>query len=257
MSAIMTPRTNCQGDSLFRGIAVSVFRDMSLPPDFHKLQLATSASATYHQLSASCLQLALLARTTSRDPKENALLDSWPIKFREEANLYWPKGQHLRTAIQWPAIVSDFERELAPAGAILVTEREIVLISEEKGSPRQVEENFYESGAVITFFPRLRLTDFHVGHHDRFGILALQVHAAHGGEKLEVVGLPDSTLNSPQSLSLEGMTVERCRATLSETLAKRRRRQEWKWRRNLRNPLWCFGSQSVRSRQFPWLRSSG
>jgi hypothetical protein len=129
----------------------------------------------------------VLARTTARDPKETALLDSWPIKFRDEANLYWPKSQHLRAAIQWSAIAGGFERELAPAGAILVTEREIVLISEEKRSPRQVEENFYESGAVVTFFPRLRLTDFHVGHHDRFGILALQVHAAHGGEKLEVV----------------------------------------------------------------------
>ncbi|HYY31167.1 MAG TPA: hypothetical protein VE860_24725 [Chthoniobacterales bacterium] len=129
----------------------------------------------------------VLAETTARDPEEVALLESWPIKFRDEANLYWPKGQHLRTAIQWPAIVGGFERELVPAGALLVTEREIVLISEEKESPRQVEENFYESGAVVTFFPRLRLTDFHVGHHDRFGILALQVHAAHGGEKLEVV----------------------------------------------------------------------
>jgi hypothetical protein len=129
----------------------------------------------------------VLAETAARDPSEVALLESWPLKFRDEANLYWPKSQHLRAAIQWPAIVGGFERELVPAGALLVTEREIVLISEEKGSPRQVEENLYESGAVVTFFPRLRLTDFHVGHHDRFGILALQLHAAHGGEKLEVV----------------------------------------------------------------------
>jgi hypothetical protein len=129
----------------------------------------------------------VLAGSTARDPKETAALESWPIKFRDEANLYWPKGQHLRAAIHWPAIVGGFERELVPAGALLVTEREIVLISEEKASPRQVEENLYESGAVVTFFPRLRLIDFHVEHHDRFGVLALQVHAAHGGERLEIV----------------------------------------------------------------------
>jgi hypothetical protein len=69
----------------------------------------------------------------------------------------------------------------------LVTAREFVLISEEKGSPRQLTGDLHEFGGIVTFFPRVRLADFHVSHHERFGVLALQLHAAHGGEKLEII----------------------------------------------------------------------
>jgi hypothetical protein len=93
----------------------------------------------------------------------------------------------LLTAIQWPATFGGYQRELAPAGAVLVTARELVLISDEKTSPRQLTGDLHEFGGIITFFPRVRLADFHVSHHDRFGVLALQVHAAHGGEKLEII----------------------------------------------------------------------
>ena len=51
--------------------------------------------------------------------------------------------------------------------------------------------DLHEFGGIITFFPRVRLADFHVSHHDRFGVLALQAHAAHGGEKVEIVFPPD------------------------------------------------------------------
>jgi len=95
--------------------------------------------------------------------------------------------QRLLTAIQWPAIFGGFQRELAPAGALLASVRELVLISEEPRSPRQLTGDLHEFGGIITFFPRARLADFHVSHHERFGVLALQVHAAHGGEKLEIV----------------------------------------------------------------------
>ena len=109
------------------------------------------------------------------------------MNLRFEAKRYWPKGQRLLTAIQWPAIFDGFQRELAPAGALLVTARELVLISEEKRSPRQFTGDLHEFGGIITFFPRVRLADFHVSHHERFGVLALQMHAAHGGEKLEII----------------------------------------------------------------------
>jgi hypothetical protein len=128
-----------------------------------------------------------LAPGQAEDRDGGSLLENWPVKFRDEARRYWPKGQRLLTAIYWPAIMSGFQRELAPAGALLITEREFVFISEEKRSPRQLKDAVYEFGGIITFFPRVRLTDFHVSHHDRFGVLALQVHSTHGGEKLEIL----------------------------------------------------------------------
>jgi hypothetical protein len=116
-----------------------------------------------------------------------SIFEAWPLKFRAEAERYRPKGQRLLAATQWPAILGGFERELAPAGALLLTERELVLISEEKTSPRQHSGDLHEFGGIITYFPLVRLADFHLSHHERFGVLALQVHATHGGEKLEII----------------------------------------------------------------------
>jgi hypothetical protein len=128
-----------------------------------------------------------LVATAEKDLNDASMFDTWPIKFRNEAQRYWPKGQRLLAAIQWPPISGGFQRELAPAGALLITQRELVLISEEKKSPRQLTGDVYEFGAIITFFPRVHLADFHVSHHERFGVLALQVHATHGGETLEII----------------------------------------------------------------------
>jgi hypothetical protein len=116
-------------------------------------------------------------------PDSASMTESWPWKFRADVQRYRPPGQPILAAVQWPAVNAAFQRELSPAGALLVTDSELVLISEEDASPLQ-------SGAIITYFPVARLADFHVGHHGRFGFLALQVHAAHGGEKLEIMFPP-------------------------------------------------------------------
>ena len=128
-----------------------------------------------------------LASGAAKDRTEPSMFEVWPMKFRFGAERYWPKGDRLLTAIHWPAIFGGFQRELTPAGAMLITERELVLISEEKRSPRQLTGDLYEFGGIITFLPRIRLADFHVSHHERFGVLALQLYAAHGGEKIEIV----------------------------------------------------------------------
>jgi hypothetical protein len=125
------------------------------------------------------------------DHDEAVLFASWPIRFRAEAERCRPKDQRLLAAIVWPALFSGFQRELCPAGALLVTKREIVLISEEKTSPRQHPGDISEFGGIITYFPIVRLEDIHVSHQDRFGILALRVHSRHGAEKLEILIPPD------------------------------------------------------------------
>jgi len=116
-------------------------------------------------------------------PDAALMTESWPWKFRADVQRYRPPGQPILAAVQWPAVNAAFHRELSPGGALLVTDRELVLISEGNESP-------VHSGAIITYFPVARLADFHVGHHGRFGFLALQVHAAHGGEKLETMFPP-------------------------------------------------------------------
>ena len=92
----------------------------------------------------------------------------------------------MSAATQWPAILGGFRRELAPAGALLITERELVLIADEK-TPNWYRGEWAKYGGIITYFPLARLDDFHVGRQDRFSVLALHVHASHGGERLEIL----------------------------------------------------------------------
>jgi hypothetical protein len=133
-----------------------------------------------------------------KDPGERATFETWPMKFRNEAQRYRPGGQRLLAALQWPVIFNEVRQEIAPAGALLITAREIVLISEQKKSLAEYAEQAtshedpegplaeQEAGGTITFFPRVRLADFQVSHQEHLSVLALQAHAAHGGEKLEI-----------------------------------------------------------------------
>jgi hypothetical protein len=135
-----------------------------------------------------------LAGVGEKDRNEASMLDGWPMKVRNEAQRYWPSGQRFLAAINWPAIIGGSQGQLAPHGALLITERELVVISEEKESllehPQkspsagEAKENF---GGIITLVPRVRLADFDVRHQEGFDVLALQVQTAHGGEKLEII----------------------------------------------------------------------
>jgi hypothetical protein len=135
-----------------------------------------------------------LTGAAEKGRSEASMLEGWPMKIRNEAQRYWPKGQRFLAAIQWAAVLGGSQEELAPAGALLVTERELVAISEEKEfaaerppDARPAEETKAIFGGIITFVPRVRLKDFRVGHRESFSVLTLQVNGAHGGEKLEVI----------------------------------------------------------------------
>ena len=147
-----------------------------------------------------------------KDRNETSMFEAWPMKFRNEAQRYWPRGQRLLAAIQWPAD----QRQFASAGALLMTERELVLISEGKKSSAElspaassaeetketpptpvppeavnptetpsVPGNVYEFAEIITFVPRVRLAEFQVSHQES-GLLTLQLRTSQGGEKLEI-----------------------------------------------------------------------
>jgi hypothetical protein len=121
------------------------------------------------------------------DRDSTLIFKSWPIHFRNEAKRYQPKGQRLLAATQWPAVIGGFRRELSPACALLVTAREFVLIAEEKASPRQHAGDLHHFGGIITYIPIAQLKDFQLSQHERFDVLAFQVHAMDGGEELEII----------------------------------------------------------------------
>jgi hypothetical protein len=155
-----------------------------------------------------------LSGVAEKDRSEASMFEGWPMKVRNEAQRYWPRGQRFLAAIQWPAVFGGPQEELAPAGALLITERELVVITEEKefaAESRAEAPSVLEPkeifGGIVTFVPRVRLRDFHVSHQENFGVLALQVHATHGGEKLEVNFPPDK--EKAVSKAMEQMLLPR------------------------------------------------
>ena len=112
-------------------------------------------------------------------PKDDEdIFEKWPIEFRRAALRYRPKSQRILAAMRWPSVVDGLRRTVCAAGALLVTERELVVISQEKATG---------DIGVITYFPLARLWDFHVSQQQRLGVLALEAHARRGGERLEIV----------------------------------------------------------------------
>ena len=155
-----------------------------------------------------------LTGAAEKSRSEASMFEGWPMKIRNEAQRYWPMGQRFLAAIQWPAVLGGSLEELAPAGALLVTERELVVISEEKEfagerppEARPADESKAIFGGVITFVPRVRLEAFHVSHQEGSGVLALQVHAAHGGQELKVIFPSDDEI--AVSKAMDRMLVSR------------------------------------------------
>jgi hypothetical protein len=119
------------------------------------------------------------------------IFGGWPLKFRNFSILYLPKKSQLLDGVCWKEIRGGFGRELAPAAAVLVTDRHIVVIAEEKTSRWFQFRHHAKYGAIITYFPLNRLANLRVELHPRFCILELDGYEAHGGERLGIVFPPE------------------------------------------------------------------
>src|SRR6266446_1180641 len=68
-----------------------------------------------------------LTGVAEKDRIQAQVFGAWPMKVRNEAQRYCPKGQRLLEAVEWRAIFGSSREQLAPAGALLITERELVV----------------------------------------------------------------------------------------------------------------------------------
>ncbi len=108
-----------------------------------------------------------------------------PIIFRDTVPEILAEGGRPIAGVQWSTVYGSYGRELAPAAALLTTDRELVLISEKRVRihwPRRAS-----FGYIATFFPLARLARFGFRHHERFSILNLEMHASHGGKRFEII----------------------------------------------------------------------
>jgi hypothetical protein len=123
---------------------------------------------------------------TDSNWRESEVLSNWPIKFRNVSNIYAPRGSRLLDGVQWGDIYGRFHRYLAPAAALLLTDRHLIVIAEEKPAGWFQFRARTHYGQIITYFPLDRLASFRVSEHARFDILKIEGHDGHGGETFEI-----------------------------------------------------------------------
>ena len=130
------------------------------------------------------------------------LLREWPLKFRNVSNIYAPRGSRLLHGVQWGEIYGGFHRQLAPAAALLLTDRHLIIIAEEKPSGWFQFRERSHYGEIITYFPLDRLASFRVSEHARFDILEIVGHEGHGSETLELM-LPHDRADAVKRLMMD------------------------------------------------------
>jgi len=129
------------------------------------------------------------AATAAGEPAAVPEIGTMPIIFRETVPEILAEGGRPIAGVQWSNVYGWYGCELAPAAALLTTDRELVLMSEKRVRihwPRRAS-----SGYIATFFPLARLVGFGFRHHERFSILDLELHASHGGKRSEIIFPPE------------------------------------------------------------------
>lgn len=86
---------------------------------------------------------------------------------------------------QWPAVVGGFGGELASAGALVATGRDLVVADESVPAGFRTGQ-WARYGYITTYVPRVRLVDARLTPHGQFTSVDLVMHARHNGETLHV-----------------------------------------------------------------------
>ena len=84
-------------------------------------------------------------------PAARPLTEMKPIIFRNAVPKSLAEGRRPIAAVQWPAVLGAYGRELAPSAALLTTDRELVLVSEKRVGIRMPGKAKY--GYIATYFP--------------------------------------------------------------------------------------------------------
>jgi hypothetical protein len=103
---------------------------------------------------------------------------------------FTPMGQRALAAVHWPAILGQrrlwFQPELAPQAALAVTDRELLLVSEEKAWRRMRPGQTPKYGSIVTHCPFSRIEILQLGEHDDIDTVDVVLRVPRGTEKLKI-----------------------------------------------------------------------
>lgn len=124
------------------------------------------------------------------DQHSRDLLKPLMLRLQNAVGQAVPRGQSVQALVHWPAVFNDrrglFRRELSPAAALVLTNREIILVSDEKAGTWFQPDKIDKYGSIATYIPLSRLRCFGTSVHDRLDTLDLDVGVEHGYAKVKV-----------------------------------------------------------------------
>ena len=122
----------------------------------------------------------------AEDKQENIQLHELPLKSRNAVLEFKPRSQNILSVLHWSATFRGSSRwiqhELTPEAVLALTQRELMLISEEKAWSWIRAGYTRKYGKIVTYFPLVRLESFCLTGNRHLCALGLKICSEHGGE---------------------------------------------------------------------------
>jgi hypothetical protein len=132
-----------------------------------------------------------ISEITPCDSKElYAALNSLPLKFCNAIVEFMPMGQRVLGLVHWPAVLGRklkiFRHELSPEAVLVLTERELLFISEEKTWSWVRPDRVQKYGSIVTHCPLSRVEAVELSEHDSLDTVDVEIRTHEAGEKLKI-----------------------------------------------------------------------
>ena len=178
---------------------VSVLASGRLRLDFVKdgrmASVAVQFNTVMEELYQEAVQILLDGidgiRQSAHDDCRNIFpsLNALSLKFHNGILRYLPVGQPVLGIVHWPAVegrrLRIFWQEIAPEGVLVLTSRQLILISEEKARWR----SWPKYGYVVTYCPLSRVEGIRLRAHNSFDTIDVDVRVNQIGDELKI-GFP-------------------------------------------------------------------
>jgi hypothetical protein len=118
---------------------------------------------------------------------EAALLSNLTFKFRNAVVDNMPQGREIVFTTHWPTLIGGFRRELSPAAVLVLTERELILITEDKRRRWFESKKGPRHANLVTYVPFVRMAQHRISRRPKFCLLELETHVSQGSEVFEIM----------------------------------------------------------------------
>ncbi len=112
---------------------------------------------------------------------------SLSMKFHSTIERFTPPGRNVHSYVAWPAVLGGFQRRLSPAGMLVQTQRELILISDEPPVGRLFQDPQQNLGYVVTYMPLQHIRGVELGVAGRLATLEINLTAGQISESIAVL----------------------------------------------------------------------